>query len=121
MSKKKLESSSNNSNEFVFFSVSRRFKRFKIKSISHIDISNDKNDKLFSSFNESQSSTKNVDSCQNDSIIAKSNLKKFVKNQNQIENNIDKYIISIHFDDDYNQIDENEKSIKVEILDFDKL
>ena len=52
MSKKKFKSSLNDNDEFVFFSASRRFKRFKIKSISHIDISSDENDKFFSSFNE---------------------------------------------------------------------
>ena len=63
MNKKKFELSSNDSDEFVFFSVSRRFKKFKTKSISHIDISSDENDKFFSLFNESQSSAKNVDFC----------------------------------------------------------
>ena len=45
---------------------------------------------------------KNIDFCQDDSIIARPNLKKFVKDQNQIENVIDKYVINIQFDDDYN-------------------
>ena len=105
----------------MFFFVSHRFKRFKTKSISHIDISNDENNKFFSLFNEFQSSAKNVDFRRNDSIIARSNPKELVKDQNQIENIIDKYIINIQLDDDYNQIDKNEKSIKIEIFDFDKL
>ena len=54
-------------------------------------------------------------------MIARPNFKEFIKDQNQIENVIDKYVISIQFDDDYDQIDENEKSIKIEIFDFDKL
>ena len=57
----------------------------------------------------------------NDSIIAESNLKKLIRNQNQIENIIDKDIINIQLDNDYNQIDKNEKSIKIEIFDFNKL
>ena len=80
MSKRKLKSLSNDNNEFVFFSVSRQFKKFKIKSTSHIDILSDKNDKFFSSFKEIESSVKNVDFCRNDSIIARLNFKKFVKN-----------------------------------------
>ena len=80
MNKRKFESSSSDNNEFVSFSVLRQFKRFKIKSISHIDISNDENDKFFSSFNKFQLSTKNVDLCWNNLIIARSNLKKFIKN-----------------------------------------
>ena len=51
MNKRKLESSSSDNDEFVFFSASHRFKKFKTKSTSHIDISNDGNDKLFSSLN----------------------------------------------------------------------
>ena len=112
---------SNDSNEFVFFSALHRFNKFKTKSTLHINLSNDENDKSFSSFNEFQFSTKNVDFYRNDSIIAKSNLKKLIKNQDQIENIIDKYVINIQFNDDYDQIDENEKSIKIEILDFNKL
>ena len=77
------------------FSASYQFKKFKTKSTPYIDILNDKNDKFFSSFNEFQSPANNVNFYQNDSIIVESNLKKFVKNQNQIENIIDKYIISI--------------------------
>ena len=38
-----------------------------------------------------------------------------------MENVINKYIINIQFDDDYNQIDVNKKLIKIRILDFDKL
>ena len=71
--------------------------------------------------NEFQSSTKNIDFRRNDSIIARPNLKKFIKDQDQIGNIIDKYVISIQLNNDYDQIDENEKSIKVEIIDFDKL
>ena len=89
--------------------------------ISHIDISNDENEFFFSSFNEFQSSAKNVDLRCNDSIIARSNFKKFIKDRNQIENVIDKYIISTQFDDNYNQINENKKLIKIETSDFDKL
>ena len=102
-------------------SVSRRFKKFKTKSILSINISSDEIDKLSLSLNEYQSSTKNVDFCRNDSIIAKSNFKKLVKDQNQNKNVIDKYVINIQLDNDYNKIDENEKSIKIEILDFNKL
>ena len=75
MNKKKFESSLNDSNEFVFFFASHQFKKLKTKSISHINISNDENNKFFSSFNEFQSSAKNVDSCRNNSIIVKSNFK----------------------------------------------
>ena len=64
---------------------------------------------------------KNIDFYRNDLIIARPNFKKFIKDQNQIENFIDKYVINIQLDDDYNQIGENEKSIKIKILDFDKL
>ena len=95
MSKKKFEFSSNDSDEFVFFSALHQFKKFKAKSILHIDISSDENNKSSSSFNEFQFSVKNVNSRRNNSIIVKSNLKKLVKNQNQIENIIDKYVISI--------------------------
>ena len=112
---------SNDSEEFVFFFTLYRFKKFKIESISYINISNDENNKFFSSFNEFQSSAKNVNFCQNDSIIARSDLKELIRNQNQIENVIDKYVINIQFNDDYDQIDKNEKLIKIEILDFDKL
>ena len=63
MSKKKPEFLSNNNDEFVFFSALRRFKKFKTKSISHINILSNENDKFSSSLNESQSSTKNVDFC----------------------------------------------------------
>ena len=86
---------SNDSDEFMFFSALRQFKKFKTKSTSHIDISSDENNKSTSSFNEFQFSTKNIDFRQEDSIIARSNLKKLIKNQNQIENVIDKYIINI--------------------------
>ena len=79
MSKRKLEFSSSNSDEFVFFSTLRWFKKFKIKSTSHIDILSDENDKFFSLFNEFQSSTKNINFRRNNSIIARSNFKKFIK------------------------------------------
>ena len=102
MNKKKFKFSSNNSNEFIFSFISHRFKRFKTKSASHINILSDKNDKFFSSFNEFQFSMKNIDLCRNDLIIAGSNLKKLVRNQNQIENVIDKYVINIQFNNDYN-------------------
>ena len=105
----------------MFSFILHRFKRFKTKSISHIDISSDENDKFSSSLNEFQSSTKNIDFRRNDPIIAKSNLKELVRDQNQIENIIDKYVINIQLDNNYDQIDENKKLIKVEILDFDKL
>ena len=59
--------------------------------------------------------------CQNDSIIIKSNFKKLVKDQNQIENVIDKYVINTQFNNDYDQINKNKKSIKIKIFDFDKL
>ena len=111
----------NDSDEFMSFFVLHRFKRFKTKLISYIDISSDENNKFSSSFNESQFSAKNVNFRRNDSIIVRSNFKKFIKDQNQIENIIDKYVISIQLDNDYNQIDENEKSIKIKIFDFDKL
>ena len=75
MSKKKFESLSNNNDEFVSFSASRRFKRFKIKLISHIDILNNENDKSFSPLNESQFLIKPIDFGRDDLIIAKSNLK----------------------------------------------
>ena len=80
MSKRKFEPSSNDNDEFVFPSASCWFKKFKIKLISHIDISSDKNDKSFSSFNKFQFLAKNVNSCRNDLIIAKSNFKEFIKN-----------------------------------------
>ena len=82
MNKRKFKSLSSERDEFVFFFTSRRFKKFKTKSISHIDILSDENDKFFSSFNEFQSSTKNVDFYRNTSIIARPNLKEFIKDQN---------------------------------------
>ena len=87
----------------------------------YIDILSNENDKASLSFDEFQFPIKNVNFYRNDSIIAKSNFKKLVKDQNQIENVIDKYIINIQLDDNYNQIDENKKLIKIEIFDFDKL
>ena len=105
----------------MFFFTSHRFKRFKTKSTSHIDILNDENDKFSSSFNKFQFSARNIDSRRNDSIIARPNFKKLVRDQNRIEDVIDQYVISIQLNNDYNQIDENEKSIKIEIFDFDKL
>ena len=111
----------NNNDEFVFLSALHQFKKFKIKSISHINISNEENNKFSLSFNEFQFLTKNVDFCRNDLTIARPTFKKFIKDQNQIEDVINDYVISIQFDDDYNQIDKNEKLIKIEIFDFDKL
>ena len=80
MSKRKFEPLSNDNDEFVFLSASRQFKRFKTKSTSHINISNDENDKSSLPFNEFQSSAKNVDLRRNNSIIARSNFKKLVRN-----------------------------------------
>ena len=61
MNKKKFEFLLNDSDEFVFFSASYWFKRFKTKSILHIDISSDENDIFSLLFNEFESSAKNVD------------------------------------------------------------
>ena len=80
INKKKSKFLSNDNNEFVFFSISRRFKRFQTKSTSHINILNNKNNRFFLSFNEFQFSAKNIDSRRNNSIIARSNFKKFIKN-----------------------------------------
>ena len=79
----------------MFFSASRRFKKFKTKSTSYINISSDENDKFSSSLNEFQSSTKNIDFCRNDLIIARSNFKKLIKDPNQIEDVIEKYLVNI--------------------------
>ena len=74
-----FKSSSNDSDAFVFFSISRQFKKFKTKSTSHIDILSDENDKSSSSLNEFDSSAKNINFCRNDSIISRSDFKKLIK------------------------------------------
>ena len=64
---------------------------------------------------------KNVDFRRNDFINAKSNFNEFVKDQDEIEDIIDKYVQSTQFDKNYDLIDENEKSIRINVSNFDKL
>ena len=82
MKKKKLKFLSSDNDEFVFLFILRQFKKFKTKSILHIDISSGEDDKSFSSFILFQFSAKNIDFRRNDSIIARSNLKKLIKDRN---------------------------------------
>ena len=109
------------SDAFEPFYISRRFKKHKRKSASFFDIFNDENDKSSSSFKEFQFSMKNVDFRQNDFINAKPNFNEFVKNQDEIENVIDKYVQNTQFDKNYDSIDKNEELIKANVSNFDKL
>ena len=121
MNKKKLESSYRENNAFESFYISRWFKKRKKKSVSSFDVFNNENDKLFSSLKKSQFSVKNVDFRRNDLINAKPNFNESVKNQDEVENVIDKYIQSTQFDENYDSINENEESIKANVSNFDKL
>ena len=121
MNKKKLKFSSNENNVFKSSYISRRFKRHKRKSASFFDVFNDENDKSSLLLKKFQSSAKNVDFRQNDFINAESNFNEFVKNQNEIKNVIDKYVQNTQLDENYDSINENKKSIKINVSNFDKL
>ena len=121
MNKKKFEFLYRKSDAFESFYILRRFKKRKKKFASSFDVFNNKNNKFFSSFKEFQSSAKNVNFRQNDFINAKSNFNEFIKNQDEIENIIDKYVQSTQFDENYDSINKNEKSIKANVLNFNKL